>query len=176
MRKNVFGRQFSRDTNERKSLFKSLISALIIQESIKTTLEKAKAIKGDVDKIINRAKRGDERLATQLLQRSLGIEAMTKVIKDLAPRLKGRTSGYTRIIKLGRRFSDNAAMVVMEWVVKDQKPKIKDQKEGTKALPAGKVEPARNASQRDAGGEKPKTKKAEAKPVKKETKRKVAKK
>ncbi len=140
MRKNVFGRQFSRDTNQRKSLFKSLISSLILDESIKTTLEKAKAIKGDVDKIINKAKRGDEKLAAQLLQRSLGIEAMSKVIKDLAPRFKDRTSGYTRIIKLGRRFSDNAAMVVMEWVVKkeinDKGLMIKDKKE----LPAEKIE------------------------------------
>ncbi len=140
MRKNVFGRQFSRDTNERKSLFKSLISSLILEESIKTTSEKAKAIKGDVDKIINKAKRGDKRQAIQLLQRSLGIEAMNKVIKDLAPRFKDRTSGYTRIIKLGRRFSDNAAMVVIEWVVKPEikSPKLKVQNE-VKELPAGKV-------------------------------------
>ena len=125
MRKNVFGRQFSRDTNQRKSLFKSLLSSLILEESIKTTLEKAKAIKGDADKIINKAKRGDEKQKIQLLQRSLGIREMKKVIKDLAPRFKDRTSGYTRIIKLGRRFSDNAPMVVMEWVIKKE---IKDQK------------------------------------------------
>lgn len=141
MRKNVFGRQFSRDTNQRRSLFKSLITSLILQESIKTTLEKAKAIKGDVDKIINQAKRGDEKLATQLLQRRLGIEAMKKVIKDLAPRLRDRTSGYTRIIKLGRRFSDNAAMAVMEWVIKKEiKNQISNLKNETKELPAGEVE------------------------------------
>jgi large subunit ribosomal protein L17 len=153
MRKNVFGRQFSRDTNERKSLFKSLISSLILDESIKTTLEKAKAIKGDVDKLINKAKRGDERLATQFLQRSIGIQAMEKVIKDLAPRLGDRTSGYTRIIKLGRRFSDNAPMAIMEWVVKKE----------IKELPAEKIE------------KKSGIKKLEAK-TSKETKRKDAKK
>jgi len=153
MRKNVFGRQFSRDTNERKSLFKSLISSLILDESIKTTLEKAKAIKGDVDKLINKAKRGDKRLATQLLQRSIGIQAMEKVIKDLAPRLSDRTSGYTRIIKLGRRFSDNAQMVIMEWVVKKE----------IKELPAEKVE------------KKPEAKRLEAK-ISKKTKRKDVKK
>lgn len=133
MRKNVFGRQFSRDTNQRKSLFKSLISSLILEESIKTTLEKAKAIKGDVDKIVNKAKRGDAELAKQLLQRSLGIAEVEKVIKDLAPRFKDRNSGYTRIIKMGRRLQDNAAMVVMEWVVKSQKLNVKE-------LPVGKVE------------------------------------
>ena len=124
MRKNIFGRQFSRDTNQRKALFKSLISSLILDESIKTTLEKAKAIKGDVDKIVNKAKKGDNTLKVQLLQRSLGAEAMNKVIKDIAPRFKDRSSGYTRLIKLGRRFSDNAAMVLMEWVEKPKVPQV----------------------------------------------------
>jgi len=165
MRKNVFGRQFSRDTNQRKSLFKSLISSLILEESIKTTLEKAKAIKGDVDKIINRAKRGDEKQAVQLLQRSLGIQEMEKVIKDLAPRFKDRTSGYTRIIKLGKRFSDNAAMIMMEWAIKKE---VKEEKSkvdgGVKKLSAGKVE------------EKLKIKKPETKVAKKRNaKRKTAK-
>ncbi len=166
MRKNVFGRQFSRDTNQRKSLFKSLLSSLILEESIKTTLEKAKAIKGDADKIINKAKRGDEKQKIQLLQRSLGIREMKKVIKDLAPRFKDRTSGYTRIIKLGRRFSDNAPMVVMEWVIKKE---IKDQKSdiknNVKELPAGKIEKKQEAKKESA----------KPKPKKKETKRKVKK-
>ena len=107
----------------------------------------------DVDKLINKAKKGNERLATQFLQRSIGIQAMEKVIKDLAPRLSDRTSGYTRIIKLGRRFSDNAPMAVMEWVVKKE----------IKEFPAEKVE------------KKPEIKKLEAK-TSKETKRKDAKK
>jgi len=168
MRKNVFGRQFSRDTNQRKSLFKSLISSLILQESIETTLEKAKAIKGDVDKIINKAKRGDGKLAVQLLQRSLGIEALNKVIKDLAPRFTDRTSGYTRIIRLGRRFSDNAPMVVMEWVVKSQNSNVKTQNVNVKELAAGKVEEKKNSP---AGEKKEATK---SKPKPKEAKRKVA--
>lgn len=138
MRKNIFGRQFSRDTNQRKALFKSLISSLILDESIKTTLEKAKAIKGEVDKIVNKAKKGDNTLKTRLLQRHLGIDAMNKLIKDITPRFKDRSSGYTRLIKLGRRFSDNAAMVLMEWVVKkdikDQKSNIKNE---VKELPSG---------------------------------------
>lgn len=146
MRKNVFGRQFSRDTNQRKALFKSLISSLILDESIKTTLEKAKAIKGEVDKIINKAKRGDDTLKVQLLQHHLGIDAMNKVIKDVALRFKDRSSGYTRLIKLGRRFSDNAAMVLMEWTIKSQKSNLKSQNLDVKELTAGEV------------AEKPKTK------------------
>lgn len=140
MRKNIFGRQFSRDTNQRKSLFKSLISSLILQGSIKTTLEKAKAIKGDVDKIVNKAKKGDITLKVQLLQRHLGVPAMNKLIKDIAPRFKNRSSGYTSIIKLGRRFSDNAAMALMEWVVaKEIKNEKLEMKNEVKELPAGRV-------------------------------------
>lgn len=140
MRKNVFGRQFSRDTNQRKSLFKSLISSLILDESIKTTLEKAKAIKGDIDKIVNKAKKGDDILKTQLLQRHLGIEALKKVLKDIAPRFKDRNSGYVKMVKLGRRFSDNADMVLMEWAIKSQKSNLKSQNLDVKELPAGKIE------------------------------------
>lgn len=161
MRKNVFGRQFSRDVNQRKSLFKSLLSSLILNESIKTTLEKAKAIKGDADKIINKAKRGDKKLAVQLLQRSLGADAMEKVIKDLAPRFSGRTSGYTRIMRLGRRFSDNAQIVIMEWVVKKE---IKNSP--VKELSAVKLE----------GKQEIKKEEVKSKPKQKETKRKVTKK
>jgi large subunit ribosomal protein L17 len=162
MRKNVFGRQFSRTANQRKSLFKSLISSLILEESIKTTLEKAKAIKGEVDKIINKAKRRDGNSAVQLLQRSLGELEMNKVIKDLAPRLKDRVSGYTRIIRLGKRFSDNAPMVIIEWVIKSQKSNVKTQNLEAKELAAGK-------------NEKKSEVKKDEKSVKKETKRKVKK-
>lgn len=114
MKKNVFGRGFKRDRNERKALFKGLISSLILDGRIKTTEEKAKAIRGDVDKIITSAKKGET--ARRLLQASLRIDAVEKVISKVAPRFNKRQGGYTRIIKLGRRFSDNAAMVLMEWV------------------------------------------------------------
>lgn len=142
MRKNVFGRQFSRPTNQRKALFRSLISSLVLQENIKTTLEKAKAIKADADKIINRAKRGNDLLATQLLKKSgMGAAEITKIIKDLAPRFKNRTSGYTRILRLGRRFSDNAEIALIEWV--EKKEFAKPLKAEIKALPARDEKPAK---------------------------------
>lgn len=139
MRKNVFGRRFKRDTNERKALFKGLIQSLILDESIKTTLEKAKAIKGDVDKIVNKAKKG-EKQALYLLQPILSPDALKKVVTDIAPRVSDRNSGYTKLTKLGRRFSDNAAMVLMEWAVKSQKSNVNTQSSGVKELSAGKTE------------------------------------
>lgn len=114
MKKNVFGRKFNRDTNERKALFKSLISSLIIFETIKTTEPKAKAIKADVDKIITKVKKNGD-LAKRLLHGALNPQALEKLTNDIAPRFKNRQGGYTRIIRLGKRFGDNAMEVVMEF-------------------------------------------------------------
>lgn len=114
MRKNVFGRQLKRDKNERKALFKSLMSALVLKERIKTTEEKAKAIRGQVEKLVTKAKKKGE-AASSLLSSHLLPVAVEKMIKNVAPRFQNRPGGYTRIVKLGRRFGDNARMVLMEW-------------------------------------------------------------
>src|SRR5258706_9221972 len=118
MRKQVFGRKLQRDTNERKALFKGLMNDLVMNESLKATEEKAKAIKGQVEKLITKAKnRGTE--ARKFLSPYLESQAVEKVIVDLAVRFEKRPGGYTRIIKTGNRFSDNASMVIMEWVEKN---------------------------------------------------------
>lgn len=152
MKKKVFGRQFKRDTNERKALFKGLMESLVIHESIQTTEEKAKAIKGQVEKLITLSKkRGNE--AKRFLQAYLTADATEKVIKDLSPRFIKRSGGYTRIIKMGKRFSDDAKMAVIEWVEKkelevknqesgkDKKTKNKAEKVELKKIEAKKEEP-----------------------------------
>lgn len=117
MKKNVFGRKFNRDTNERKALFKGLISSLVLNERIKTTEPKAKAIKADVDKVITKVKKNGE-LARRLLAGILNPQALEKLVNDVAPRFKERNGGYTRIIRIGRRFGDNAMEVLMEFTEK----------------------------------------------------------
>lgn len=111
MKKNVFGRKFKRDKNERKALFSGLISSLILNERIETTEQKAKAIKADIDKLITRAKKNalnqNEGLSNNVLKKLTG---------DIAPRFSQRAGGYTRIIRLGKRFGDDATMVILEWV------------------------------------------------------------
>jgi len=124
MRKNVFGRQFKRDRNERKALFKNLISSLILNERIKTTEEKAKAIKAEFDKIVSKAKKGEK--ARRLLSSQLLKDAVDKAIRDIGVRFVTRPGGYSRIIKIGRRLSDNAEMVLMELVEKNQVKNEKD--------------------------------------------------
>ncbi len=132
MRKNVFGRQFKRDINERKALFKSLLSELVLHERIETTLEKARAIKSDADKLISKAKYDDKLHARILLQPLVTSEAVLKLLNDLGPRFSDRQGGYTRIVKLGRRFNDNAQTAFIEWtentIITGNMKKIKSEK------------------------------------------------
>src|ERR1035437_288230 len=114
MKKNVFGRKFKRDKNERKALFKSLMSALVMNERIQTSEAKAKAIRPEIEKLVTKAKKGGN-AAKLVIEKSLTREAFERIIKEIAPRFEKRQGGYTRLIKLGERFGDNSPVVVMEW-------------------------------------------------------------
>lgn len=132
MKKNIFGRKFKRDTNERKALFKALMSSLVMKERIQTTEEKAKAIRASIEKLVTKARTSKDKNA---FGRQLSVEAIEKLFVSIAPRFLNRPGGYTRIIKLGRRVSDSAALVVMEWVdqgVAIEKVEIKNGKEKSK--------------------------------------------
>lgn len=134
MRKHVFGRQFKRDSNQRKALFRSLIYSLILRGSIRTTKEKAKAISGDLDKIVTLAKKGGN--SKNLLGPLLPKDAINKLILEIAPRFAKRHGGYTRIIKIGRRLSDNAQMAMIEWTEKE----IKDLRQAADQPQAEKIQ------------------------------------
>ena len=120
MRKHVFGRQLQRDTNERKALFKSLMSALVINESIKTTEAKAKSIKSYVEKMVTKARKNTEE-TKRVLQGDFTQPVLKKFIDEITPRFTNRPGGYTRIIRMGNRVRDNAKMVILEWVEKPVK-------------------------------------------------------
>jgi large subunit ribosomal protein L17 len=112
----------------RKALFKNLINALIEHQEIRTTEAKAKAIRGLVDKFVSRAKKKDlhsRRLVFSFLQNK---KMVNKLFEEIGPRFGKRPSGFTRIIKLGRRKGDGAMMVKMEFVegeVVEKKPEDK---------------------------------------------------
>ena len=120
MKKQVFGRHFKRDANERKALFKNLLTSLVMEERITTTEAKAKAIKAAADKLVTKAKKGGPE-AMRNLSPDVRYDAVEKLVNTIAPRFTERPGGYTRIIKVGRRVADNAPQVVMEWVVKGEK-------------------------------------------------------
>ena len=118
MRKNVFGRQFKRDANERKALFKNLLTSLVLHDRIRTTEAKAKAIKGKADKLITKARKGGM-AAEKALHADINQDAVTKVINSIAGRFADRQGGYTRIIRDSKRVADNAQMVYLEWTVRE---------------------------------------------------------
>ncbi len=115
MQKQKRGRQLSRKTDQRRALLKILAGNLILKERIKTTRAKAKEVAPFVEKIITRAKK--QNLASRRILVSLVSEkAATQAFNELGPRYLERKGGYTRIIKLGPRFSDAAEMVILELV------------------------------------------------------------
>ena len=121
MKKQVFGRKFKKDVNQRRALFRNLMRSLILNEEIKTTEAKAKAIKPEIDKMVTHAKKGTN-ASMQKIHGSLSHIALDKFVSNVAPRFKDRNGGYTRIIKLGGRVGDEAKMVILEWVEKSEVP------------------------------------------------------
>ena len=96
-------------------LMKSLVTNLILAESIKTTLPKAKEARKDADKIVTIAKKGDLAARRLAASRLLQPKAVQKLFDKIAPAMKDRKGGYTRIIKLGTRKGDAAEMCILQW-------------------------------------------------------------
>lgn len=95
-------------------LFKSLIRSLFTHGTIQTSEAKAKTIKGLIDKIINLAR---SKTSHRLLQSYLVSKPLReRLIKDILPKMENRVSGYTSLIRLGRRFGDNTMMVKMSLI------------------------------------------------------------
>jgi large subunit ribosomal protein L17 len=116
MRHQRFGKKLNRDIKERKSLFKSLVSSLILHGKITTTVAKAKAVRGLIDKLVNKSKEGTlstHRQIAGFLNRS---DVVKKLMTVIAPKFKKRNSGFTRIVRTDERAGDGAPQAIMEWV------------------------------------------------------------
>jgi len=116
MRHQRVMKKFGRSSKHRKMLMKSLVTNLILAESIKTTLPKAKEARKDADKIVTVAKKGDLAARRLASSRLLDPKAVQKLFDKIAPAMKDRKGGYTRIVKLGTRRGDAAEMCVLQWV------------------------------------------------------------
>lgn len=123
MRHRSFKKKLGRDIKQRKALFKSLITSLISHGQIKTTEAKAKAVKGLVDKLVTKAKQGTLHARRQVLAFLSRKDAVKKLFDEIALRFKERQSGFTKIIKVGTRKGDSAAMVLMKWTEEKSKTK-----------------------------------------------------
>jgi large subunit ribosomal protein L17 len=117
MAHRIGGRKLSRETGPRKALYRNLVVAVLRYEQIKTTEARAKEVRGQVDRMITLAKDGSlaarRRIVAELPNEPLVID---KLINEIAPKYEDRTSGYTRIVKLGPRAGDNAPIVQLELV------------------------------------------------------------
>ena len=126
MRHGNRGRKFNRTAAHRKAMFANLAAALIKHEQIVTTLPKAKDLRPVVEKLITLAKKGSLHARRQAISQIRDEGQVAKLFGILAPRYKERMGGYTRVLKAGFRFGDNAPMAVIEFVDRDTSEKGKD--------------------------------------------------
>ena len=121
-------KKLNRTSEHRKALLKNMLNSLIKYEQIKTTLPKAKFLKPQADKIITLGKKDSLHNTKILISQLQDIKSANKVKKTLSKRYEKRTGGYTRIIKAGFRYGDNAPMAIIEFVDRDIQAKKVDKK------------------------------------------------
>ncbi len=126
MRHGMNGRKFSRKSAHRKSMFINLATALIKHEQISTTLPKAKDLRPVVEKLVTLGKRGGLHARRQVLSMLKDADLTNKLFTVMAERYKGRSGGYTRVLKAGFRYGDRAPMAIIEFVDRDVSAKGKD--------------------------------------------------
>ena len=119
MRHAMSGRKLNRTSSHRKAMFANMAAALIKHEQIKTTLPKAKDLRPVVEKLITLGKRGDLHARRQVLAVLRDTDLTAKLFGPLAERYAGRAGGYSRVLKAGFRYGDNAPMAVIELVDRD---------------------------------------------------------
>jgi|SRR6478672_12012823 large subunit ribosomal protein L17 len=112
-------RRFNRTAEHRKAMFANMSQALIKHEQIVTTLPKAKDLRPVVEKLVTLGKRGDLHARRQAIAQIKDVNLVRKLFDVLGPRYKERNGGYTRVLKAGFRYGDNAAMAVIEFVDRD---------------------------------------------------------
>ncbi|HTV34435.1 MAG TPA: 50S ribosomal protein L17 [Methylocella sp.] len=119
-------RRFGRTHEHRKAMFANLAQALIKHEQITTTLPKAKDLRPIVEKLVTLGKRGDLHARRQAIAQIKDVALVGKLFGVLGPRYKERHGGYTRVMKAGFRYGDNAALAVIEFVDRDVDAKGQD--------------------------------------------------
>ena len=139
-------KRLNRTSEHRKALLMNMLNSLIKYEQIKTTLPKAKFLKPQADKIITLGKKETLQTTKMLVSQLQDISSANKVKKTLSKRYQKRNGGYTRIIKAGFRYGDNAPMAIIEFVDRDVEAKRADKKKKDTSTPTPKVEEKKQAT------------------------------
>lgn len=116
MRHSVFGRKFSRTKNERKRLFAGLAREMLLRGAIRTTVAKAKAVQPLVEKLVTKAKAGTDADRRRISRTITDAKAVDGLLSDAKTRFANRTSGFTRIVRLGIRGGDAAEEALLQFV------------------------------------------------------------
>jgi large subunit ribosomal protein L17 len=130
MRHRVAGKKLGRKTPHRISMFRNMVTSLLDKERVRTTLERAKAVRPISERMITLGKRGSIHARRQALAYIMDPAVVAKLFETLAPRFSERQGGYTRIIRLGFRDGDGAQMAYLELLGSEFKPKGADDKKG----------------------------------------------
>ncbi len=123
MRHGIKGRKLNRTRSHRKAMFANMATSVLLHEQIVTTLPKAKEIRRIVDKLITLGKKNSLHARRQAISQLQDAVIVRKLFDELAPRYKERNGGYTRVLKAGFRYGDNAPMAVIELV--DRNPEAR---------------------------------------------------
>ena len=142
----MVNKRLNRTSEHRKALLKNMLNSLIKYEQIKTTLPKAKFLKPQADKIITLGKKDNLQTTKMLVTQLQDLKSANKVKKTLSKRYEKRSGGYTRIIKAGFRYGDNAPMAIIEFVDRDIQAKRVDIKKKDPVKNQEKKEEKKSAS------------------------------
>ena len=123
MRHKLAYRKLNRTSEHRKALFKNMLNSLIKYEQIKTTLPKAKELKPKIDKVITLGKKNNLNAKKDLFSKLQDKNSIDKLVKILSERYKSRQGGYSRVIRAGYRYGDDAPLAIIELVDRDVQAK-----------------------------------------------------
>ncbi|MDC0231693.1 50S ribosomal protein L17 [Pelagibacteraceae bacterium] len=141
MRHKLGYRKLNRTSEHRKALFKNMLNSLIKYEQITTTLPKAKELKPKIDKVITLGKKNNLASKKNLFTKLQSKTSVDKLIKVLSQRYVKRNGGYSRVIRAGYRYGDDAPLAVIELVDRDIQAKKVDVKKKEEAAPNPTAEP-----------------------------------
>ena len=145
MRHKLAYRKLNRTSEHRKALFKNMLNSLIKYEQITTTLPKAKELKPKIDKVITLGKKNNLQSKKNLFSKLQDKSSVDKLIKTLSQRYEKRKGGYSRVIKAGFRYGDDAPMAIIELVDRDVEAKKVD----IKKKPEETVKPVTKSKSKD---------------------------
>lgn len=145
MRHRVVGRKLNRTMEHRKALFRNMVTSLIVEERIETTLPRAKELRRVADRMVTLGKKGTLHARRQALSYVRSQQAVQKLFSEIAERFAGRSGGYTRILKLGHRQGDGSPMAIIEYLDAPMKPSREERRKSREAVRKAQEETAQKA-------------------------------